>query len=112
MVGGSRPVCSLEGGVLAGVRLGGGSSVGCGRLWVGCGPGALVGLARGGGVAGWWCEYGDVVPGWFEFYVGLEQGCSGVRTYEPGLVPGLLQTEQCARGVIGLGCAVGSVGSV
>ncbi|MGH3797438.1 MAG: helix-turn-helix domain-containing protein [Pseudonocardiaceae bacterium] len=72
----------------------------------------LVGLARGGGVAGWWCEYGDVVPGWFEFYVGLEQGCSVVRTYEPGLVPGLLQTEQCARGVIGLGCAVGSVGSV
>jgi hypothetical protein len=36
-------------------------------------------------------------------YLGLEQACSVIRTYEPQLVPGLLQTEECARTVIRLG---------
>ncbi|MGH3671416.1 MAG: DUF5753 domain-containing protein [Pseudonocardiaceae bacterium] len=52
--------------------------------------------------AGWWREYGDVLPNWFETYLGLEQAASVIRTYEPALVPGLLQTEDYARAVIQL----------
>jgi hypothetical protein len=39
-------------------------------------------------------------PSWFETYLGLEQAASVIRTYEPALVPGLLQTEDYARTVI------------
>jgi len=51
---------------------------------------------------GWWQKYGDVLPSWFETYIGLEQAASVIRTYEPALVPGLLQTEDYARAVIQL----------
>lgn len=40
---------------------------------------------------GWWHSYGDVVPTWFELYVALEQTAHHIRTFEPWLVPGLLQ---------------------
>jgi hypothetical protein len=42
------------------------------------------------------------LPTWFETYLGLEQAASVIRTYEPALVPGLLQTEDYARAVIQL----------
>lgn len=57
-------------------------------------------LAEQANIPGWWHRYADIVPGWFEYYLGLEQASSVVRTYEPHLVPGLLQTEDCARAVI------------
>jgi hypothetical protein len=53
---------------------------------------ALMDLARQTSVQGWWHAYGDVVPTWFELYVSLEAAASRIRTYEPLLVPGLLQT--------------------
>ncbi|MGH8966206.1 MAG: helix-turn-helix domain-containing protein, partial [Actinomycetes bacterium] len=65
-------------------------------------------LARQANAPGWWREYGDVLPSWFETYLGLEQAASVIRTYEPQFVPGLLQTEDCARAVIGLGHPSGS----
>ncbi|MEU4157352.1 helix-turn-helix transcriptional regulator [Actinoplanes sp. NPDC026670] len=40
---------------------------------------------------GWWHSYGDVVPAWFELYVALEQTADRIRTFEPWLMPGLLQ---------------------
>jgi hypothetical protein len=52
---------------------------------------------------GWWHEYGDVTPRWFEMYLGLEQSASILRTYEAQFVPGLLQTPEYARDVITLG---------
>jgi transcriptional regulator with XRE-family HTH domain len=63
---------------------------------------AFVGLVRQANTPGWWHEYGDVLPAWFETYLGLEQAASVIRTYEPALVPGLLQTEDYARAVIQL----------
>lgn len=63
---------------------------------------AFLTLARQANTPGWWHEYGDVLPNWFETYVGLEQAASVIRTYEPQLVPGLLQTEDCARAVMRL----------
>jgi hypothetical protein len=60
----------------------------------------LLTLARQANVPGWWREYGDVLPNWFETYLGLEQAASVIRTYEPQLVPGLLQTKDYARAVM------------
>ncbi|WP_433476117.1 helix-turn-helix domain-containing protein [Spirillospora sp. CA-142024] len=51
---------------------------------------------------GWWQSYGDVIPGWFEQYLGLEQSATTIRNYEVQYVPGLLQTRDYARAVIGL----------
>jgi transcriptional regulator with XRE-family HTH domain len=62
----------------------------------------LLALVRQANAAGWWHEYGDVLPGWFEAYVGLEQAASVIRVYEPTLVPGLLQTEDYTRAVMQL----------
>ena len=63
---------------------------------------ALLTLARQANVPGWWHPYGDVVPGWFEDYLGLEQAARVIRSYEVQFIPGLLQTEDYARAVIGL----------
>jgi hypothetical protein len=64
---------------------------------------AFLALARQANIPGWWHHYSDILPSWFEMYLGLEQASSVIRTYEPQLVPGLLQTEECARAVIMLG---------
>jgi hypothetical protein len=64
--------------------------------------GAFLALARRSNVPGWWHHYNDILPNWFETYLGLEQASSVIRTYEPQLIPGLLQTEECARSVIQL----------
>jgi transcriptional regulator with XRE-family HTH domain len=63
---------------------------------------AFLALVRQANAPGWWHEYGDVLPGWFEAYVGLEQAASVIRVYEPTLVPGLLQTEDYTRAVMQL----------
>ncbi|MFE1171083.1 helix-turn-helix domain-containing protein [Streptomyces sp. NPDC058773] len=52
---------------------------------------------------GWWHQYGDVLPGWFETHIGLEEAASVIRTYEVQFVPGLLQTADYARAVAQLG---------
>ncbi|MDP8932410.1 MAG: helix-turn-helix domain-containing protein [Actinomycetota bacterium] len=64
--------------------------------------GAMLALARQANTPGWWHRYGDVLPSWFEMYVGLEQAASVIRTYEVQFVPGLLQTEEYTRAVAGL----------
>lgn len=60
---------------------------------------ALIEIARGAQQRGWWQHYSDVLPEWFEFYVGLEAEAATLRTYEAEAVPGLLQTEAYARAV-------------
>lgn len=64
---------------------------------------ALIGLAREASASGWWHSYSDVLPGWFQTYVGLEESAALIRTYEVQFVPGLLQTEEYARTVTRLG---------
>jgi len=51
----------------------------------------------------WWTSYSDVLPGWFENYLGLESVCSTIRTFEVQFVHGLFQTEDYARAVTQLG---------
>ena len=62
-------------------------------------------LAREAARPGWWHQYGEVLPGWFEFYVGLEAAASRIRVYEVQFVPGLLQTPEYARAVMRAGHA-------
>lgn len=64
---------------------------------------ALRNLAARANAPGWWHDYSDVLPGWFETYVGLEEAARQIRSYEVQFVPGLLQTPEYARAVTVLG---------
>lgn len=63
----------------------------------------LLELARDANNPGWWHRYGDVLPNWFQSYLGLEAVAELIRTYEVQFVPGLLQTPEYARAVAQLG---------
>ncbi|MFA1540588.1 helix-turn-helix domain-containing protein [Actinomadura monticuli] len=63
---------------------------------------ALLSLARQANVPGWWHRYDDVLPGWFEIYIGLEEAASVIRAYDLQFIPGLLQTEEYTRAVVRL----------
>jgi Domain of unknown function (DUF5753) len=54
-------------------------------------------------VPNWWGEYGDILPGWFENYLGLEAAAATIRSFEVQFVNGLFQTADYARAVTGLG---------
>ena len=60
-------------------------------------------LAREANAPGWWQQYGDVLPQWFRAFVDLEAAATLIRTYEGQFVPGLLQTEDYMRAVVGGG---------
>jgi len=47
----------------------------------------------------WYAMYSDTVPSWVESFLGLEAEASEVWTFEPVLIPGLLQTPRYAREV-------------
>ncbi|MER5649260.1 helix-turn-helix transcriptional regulator [Streptosporangium sp. NPDC002524] len=64
----------------------------------------LLALAAEANRPGWWHAYGDVVPSWFDAYLGLEQAASLIRGYEVQFVPELLQTEDYARALIRPAC--------
>ncbi|HUC55894.1 MAG TPA: helix-turn-helix transcriptional regulator [Streptosporangiaceae bacterium] len=64
---------------------------------------ALRDLAGHANKQGWWHDYSDILPTWFEAYVGLEEAAAQVRAYEVQFVPGLLQTGDYARAVTLLG---------
>jgi transcriptional regulator with XRE-family HTH domain len=63
---------------------------------------AFLALARRANTPGWWHHYGDVLPSWFETYLGLEQASSVIRTYAIQFVPDLLQTADYARAAVEL----------
>ncbi|WP_345696209.1 helix-turn-helix transcriptional regulator [Kitasatospora terrestris] len=60
---------------------------------------ALLGLVREANKSGWWHSFNDVLPGWFQTYIGLEEAAALIRTYEVQFVPGLLQCEPYARAI-------------
>jgi transcriptional regulator with XRE-family HTH domain len=64
---------------------------------------ALLALAREANNPGWWHRFGDVLPSWFQAYLGLESAAALIRTYEVQFIPGLLQTRDYARAVVLLG---------
>jgi len=65
----------------------------------------LLNLAQQANNPGWWHHFSDILPAWFQSYLGLEAAATLIRTYEIQFVPGLLQTADYARAVILLGHA-------
>ena len=63
----------------------------------------LLNLAEQSNKPGWWHRYNDILPDWFQAYVGMEEAARSIRVYEAQFVPGLLQTEEYAAAVISLG---------
>jgi transcriptional regulator with XRE-family HTH domain len=72
----------------------------------------MLSLAQQANNQGWWAKYDDIVPDWFESYVGLEQATSLIRTYELQFVPGLFQTDSYARAVTVLGHRAAPAGEI
>jgi len=64
---------------------------------------AALTLAQRANSPGWWHRYGDILPSWFQPYLGLEASAAVIRTYEVKFIPGLLQTKDYARAVMLLG---------
>lgn len=62
---------------------------------------ALIKLAWEAKQRGWWHGYSEVMPEWFESYLGFETEACRISNFEPLVVPGLLQTEQYATAVLG-----------
>jgi transcriptional regulator with XRE-family HTH domain len=63
----------------------------------------MLALASQANQPGWWHSYQDVLPTWFQAYIGLEESAECIRSYDSQFVPGLLQTEGYASAVIELG---------
>ncbi|RFS87314.1 XRE family transcriptional regulator [Actinomadura spongiicola] len=62
----------------------------------------LLSLAERANRPGWWQRYSDILPPWFEVYIGLEEAASALRVHETRFVPELLQTADYARAAVGL----------
>jgi transcriptional regulator with XRE-family HTH domain len=63
----------------------------------------LLTLASQANQQGWWHRYQDVLPLWFQSYIGLEESAESIRSFDTQFVPGLLQTEEYSAAVIQLG---------
>ncbi len=63
----------------------------------------LLTLASQANQQGWWHRYQDVLPAWFQAYIGLEESAESIRSFDAQFVPGLLQTEDYSTAVIRLG---------
>jgi transcriptional regulator with XRE-family HTH domain len=63
----------------------------------------VIALARRSREPEWWTQYHDILPNWFETYLGLESAATAIRSFETQFVPGLFQTEDYARAVTMLG---------
>ncbi|MFE9425244.1 helix-turn-helix domain-containing protein [Kitasatospora sp. NPDC006697] len=66
---------------------------------------ALESLARDAGKRGWWQTYNGVLAPAYADYISLESDAESIRTYAPGLVPGLLQSASYARETIAVTAA-------
>jgi transcriptional regulator with XRE-family HTH domain len=60
----------------------------------------LVSLASEDRQPGWWRQYAEVLPSWFEGYLSLESEAVRLLAYESEVVPGLLQTEEYAAEIL------------
>jgi hypothetical protein len=60
----------------------------------------VLDLVREANTLGWWHSFGEVLPPWFEAFVGLESAAAVVRTYEVQFIPGLLQCPDYVSAVV------------
>lgn len=64
---------------------------------------SLIEITRQARTRGWWNTYRGAIPEGYLSYVSFEAGASKIYTATPAIVPGLLQTADYARAVIGSG---------
>jgi hypothetical protein len=72
----------------------------------------LLSVAHQSGKPDWWAKYGDVLPDWFEPYLGLESAAATIRSFDIQFVHSLFQAEDYARAVIRLGYQADSFGEI
>ena len=60
----------------------------------------LLTLAEQANRPGWWHRFNDILPDWFQAYVGMEEAATSIRIYEPQFIPGLLQTPRYTAAVL------------
>ena len=63
----------------------------------------LLAMAQQSARPDWWARDNDILPDWFESYLGLESVSSTIRSFELQFVHGLFQTQDYARAVTRLG---------
>jgi len=61
---------------------------------------ALLSLASQALAAPWWQRNADILPPWFQAYLGVEEAAESVQSYDTHFVPGLLQTSAYAAGLL------------
>ena len=64
---------------------------------------ALLDLASQALAQPWWHGHSDVLPPWFQAYLGVEEAAESVLSYDTHFVPGLLQTGDYAAGLLAHG---------
>lgn len=69
-------------------------------------------LATQANAQDWWAKFSDIVPGWFEPYLGLEASASLLRAFDLQFVNGLFQTEAYARAVTAIGLRAGTAAEI
>jgi transcriptional regulator with XRE-family HTH domain len=72
----------------------------------------VLALARQSNAPDWWTRYSDILPDWFETYLGLESAAATIRCFEIQFVPGLFQTEEYAQAVTRLGHQTASAAEI
>ncbi|MCO5995888.1 helix-turn-helix domain-containing protein [Actinoallomurus rhizosphaericola] len=65
----------------------------------------LITLAKEGGQKDWWTPYSRMLSKKYTAYIGLEAEASEILTFQPLIIPGLLQTDDYARELISSGAA-------
>jgi hypothetical protein len=66
---------------------------------------AFLDMVKRSNERGWWHRFNDLMPDWFEDYIGLEEAASRILTYELQFVPGLMQTEDYSKAIASHGRA-------
>jgi hypothetical protein len=64
---------------------------------------SMLALATQANAQAWWAKYGDIMPSWFEPYLGLEAAAQRIRTFDLQFINGLFQTPAYARAVTAIG---------
>ena len=72
----------------------------------------LLVLVRQARTQDWWADFSDVLPAWFEPYLGMEASAGMIRAFDLQFVCGLLQTEDYARAVTVLGHRDARIGEI
>lgn len=65
----------------------------------------LITIAKEGGQKDWWTPYSRMLSKKYTAYIGLEAEATEVLTFQPLVIPGLLQTDDYARELIRTGAA-------